>query len=81
MMVDKKLCAKCKYHGYFAYKGPSNVSEEFLHNHIMCDYSKYEKRTCLYDSNGVTVDRRGDDPSQCKLFVKGKPNIPKWCGG
>ena len=38
----------------------------------MCDYSSISQQSCLYDANGVTVDRRGDDPKHCKLFEAGQ---------
>lgn len=64
-MFDKKRCLKCKYHGRF-----QNKSESGLRN-IMCDYAKYAKQTCLHSVGREVVDRRGEDPKDCKLFEKG----------
>lgn len=79
MIRNRKMCSKCKYRGYFGYKGDPNASEDRVHNHLMCDYAKYANRTCLHEENGVMIDRRGNDPNHCDLFVKGNHDNTRWC--
>lgn len=68
-MHDKAKCAKCKYHGSFGYGRSGSDSSKL--SHIMCDYAKYEKRTCLRKSGIKIYDIRGNDFHNCKLFVRG----------
>ena len=70
-MFDKKRCLKCKYHGRFQSKSFYSPDEESGLRNIMCDYAKYAKQTCLHSVGREVVDRRGEDPKDCKLFEKG----------
>lgn len=70
MMFDKSKCKQCKFHGYFGSKSGASYNSEY--NHIMCDYAKYNKRTCLRKQGTSVIDIRGDDPKNCKLFIKGR---------
>lgn len=59
-------CKTCKYHGSGA--GHSTTpGDGFIH----CNYSA-TGRTCLTVDNGQTIDRRGSDFYNCKLYEKGK---------
>lgn len=68
-MKDTKLCARCKYHGYFGAKPEEKYSE----TNIMCDYSgTAHDGTCLKRTKDGTIDRRGDKYDECLLFVEGE---------
>lgn len=67
---NKKKCEECKFHGYFGSK--SGASNNYSVNHIMCDFAKYNKMTCLRRNGKSVIDLRGDDPENCKLYIKGK---------
>ena len=68
-MKDAKICLKCKWHGYFGAKPEEGGS---LTN-IMCDYAAIAKDgTCLKKVGAEIIDRRGDDPNHCLLYVEGK---------
>lgn len=58
-MFNKAKCKKCKYHG----RGFSGV---------VCYYSVYNNRACLYRDGKEVKDRRGQDPNECLLFEKGE---------
>lgn len=68
-MKDTKLCARCKYHGYFGAKPEDGGSI----TNVMCDYSgTAHDGTCLKRVNGELIDRRGSKFDECLLFVEGK---------
>lgn len=58
-MFNKAKCKKCKYHG----RGFSGV---------VCYYSVYKNKSCLYRDGKEVKDRRGRDPNECLLFEKGE---------
>ena len=37
-----------------------------------CNWSDCHSETCLHIEHGKKVDRRGDDPENCKLYEEGK---------
>ena len=57
-MFNKKKCKNCIYSTYF-------------NSRLGCGYFIHgpEKRTCLHFEGDKLVDRRGDDPKNCKLYV------------
>lgn len=65
---DINKCANCKYHGTQA--GYSNKSVTVP---VFCNYAGIKDRTCLTVKNGKTIDRRGEDRDNCKLYEPGKP--------
>lgn len=68
-MKDTKLCARCKYHGYFGAKPEDGGSI----TNVMCDYSgTAHDGTCLKRVKGEVIDRRGDKYDECLLFEEGK---------
>ena len=70
---NKKKCEQCKYHGYFGSKSQNAYSSnEAALNHVMCEYAKCNKTTCLRLVGKELVDLRGSDYNNCKLFEKGK---------
>lgn len=59
-----KQCKKCIYRGVWN----SGLFKMF------CNYSLVTRHTCLTidEKTRQTIDRRGDDPNDCKLFEEGK---------
>lgn len=67
-MKNRKLCARCKWRGYFGAK-----SEIGSVTNLCCDYSGTAKDgTCLKKVGADVVDRRGDKYDECLLFVEGE---------
>ena len=62
-MFNLKRCKKCKYHG--------GISSD-----ICCDYSR-TGTTALKKVGNKVIDMRGEDPDNCKLYVKGRTNKMK----
>lgn len=60
-MIKDSVCKDCKYRGG---KGKAYYKT--------CDYSLKTDKTCLYEVNGVLIDRRGDDPNKCNLYERGR---------
>ena len=58
-MRDKNQCRKCKYRG--------GGDDTF---HMFCNYAFIADQTCLHKVDGKIVDRRGNDPNNCKCFVE-----------
>lgn len=69
-MFNKKKCEKCKWHGYLT-NAVSKISGETRYRQLICDYAKYHDHTCLHAVGVEVEDRRGDDPNNCLLYVKG----------
>ena len=66
---SKQLCMKCKYHGFLGHTGAGQQD-------IVCLRILVKREACV-DKDGV--DRRGDDPESCKLFMPGKRIRGKLC--
>lgn len=66
-MYNKKKCRKCKYSSYIG-GGHKKYTSDLK---ITCNYSMITDQTCLFRKNGKIVDRRGNDPENCKLFDDG----------
>ena len=62
---NREMCKKCIYHG-------GRLSEKVA---IFCDYSGKSGTTCLYLRKNKVVDRRGNDPNNCRLFDDGKKKV------
>lgn len=62
--MKHKQCSKCVYRGVWN----SGLFRLF------CNYSMVTRHTCLTidKETGKTIDRRGTDPDNCKLFEKGQ---------
>lgn len=75
---DKRLCLKCKYHGWIGgtpqeLRRQEEIPDGVLNNRLHCYRAEYEHETCLKAFNGIdTYDIRGNGPG-CKLFKEGKP--------
>ena len=66
---NKDKCAKCKYRGEGA--GYATTSKKRL---VHCYYSKQGVGSCLKPiSSTETIDIRGEDYNNCKLFQEGNP--------
>ena len=66
----KSKCIKCKYHGLGGHGYLVNINGKGIH--IYCNYSVTGK-TCLKPSGPFeTIDIRGEDYDDCKLFSPGK---------
>ena len=58
---DKSKCNKCKYRFRLSKGGGTTI----------CNYAGVTGHTCLTREGKETIDRRGDDFSDCKLFERG----------
>lgn len=77
---NKEKCYRCKYHseatcGYLV--KIMNNDGSYRMATVCCDYLTITGKSCLVDvadKNGYkkTIDRRGDDRNNCKLFEEGK---------
>lgn len=66
----KSRCLKCKYHGLGSHGYLVNINGKGIH--IYCNYAVTGK-TCLKPSGPFeTIDIRGEDYDDCKLFSPGK---------
>ena len=73
-MFNKKKCKTCIYHA--KYSGSSvyrNNVTPATSGGIFCGYSLATYHTCLQYDRQELVDRRGDDPENCRLYMAGKP--------
>ncbi|MBR3125025.1 MAG: hypothetical protein IKF42_06295 [Mogibacterium sp.] len=74
---DKKKCLKCKYHGKGLNLGwPVKVKsgEKYRTVYVYCDFVSHMSTTPLRAvSKTETIDLRGEDYNNCKLFVEGDP--------
>ena len=75
---DKRKCLSCIYHGIgmngFTVK-VHRTGHGDTHVPVFCDYANRNKEglTCLHRGpKGLITDRRGCDPKNCALYVKGK---------
>lgn len=71
---NKKKCLKCKYRGTKGIGYPvRNEDGEVVRPY--CNYSAYANTTCLKPGpHGTSIDSRGNDYNNCKLFVEGDIN-------
>lgn len=53
-------CRRCVFHRKMSFA------------EMICNYACVTGKTCLTIENGKTIDRRGNDPDDCKLFQEGK---------
>ena len=68
---NKSKCLKCKYHGLGC--GGYTVRRNKSMVHVYCNYAFINDMTCLQPGpRNTTIDLRGDDYDNCKLFVEGK---------
>lgn len=74
---DKQKCIKCMYHcnltgGFRAKIGDKNYVS------IVCDYATINRQTCLINTSEGTIDLRGEDYNDCKLFKEGAVEKKNW---
>ena len=64
-------CRHCKYRG--------TVEGKYKHgDSIHCNYGFYSGRACLRRGpKGKTIDTRGENKEDCKMFIEGRPATNK----
>lgn len=68
-LFDREKCYRCKWSGRMAGMAGSKYSK--IKNTI-CSYGTLSPgmRTCLRKTEDGIIDIRGDDPENCKLYVR-----------
>lgn len=70
MRHNKVKCLDCKYHGFLYCCAEGNFTYEG--KTVACMYSANARdEGVLVIRNGKVIDRRGNDPDDCKLFERG----------
>lgn len=72
---SKRKCAKCKWHGLGI--GWRTRLKDGRYESVYCNYSGYHEHSCLRADGYNTIDLRGDDRLNCKLFEEGIPEKTK----
>ena len=67
---NKQKCLKCRYHNYGC--GGYLATVRKRRQAVYCNYASITGNTCLKPTGlFTTVDVRGDDYNNCKLFLEG----------
>lgn len=70
-MFNKKRCEKCEYGMKYSGIQVMSRGKEHEPNGYLCGYCILTNNTCLTVEKGKVIDRRGEDPGNCKIFKKG----------